>query len=453
MKLYHVADVHLGRKRLEGRLPDHDFVAAFRFIAEAAIADQADALLITGDLFDRPQVEPTHLRQAQDVLRLLQRAGIRAIAVEGNHDKTFVHSSEHTWVQFLAGEDLLTLLRPGFDAEGAVLAPWNPEARTGAWVDHAGVRFVGAGYLGAATPAKVRQILARLAPGPPHVLLLHAGPDYFVGEGGGFAADDLRALEAAVCYLALGHIHKPMMHGDWACNPGSPEHCELREAAWDRTASPAARGYAVVEIDPCQPGKPRRVEIRSNPRRPIHRVELDCTPFGNKTKHGAEALVAAAVAAIGDVGPSADAVVDLWLTGRLNLNRIALDQSVAAVDIGAAAGVLAVAIDTSRLNVDVGFGGAASADDADIPRDELERRAIRRVVEGQALWGLDDERERVASFFYELKEAVRTGRSAEEIAGQIATSPLVEAIRAAKAPPPDPGELPAAGGTPSEAVP
>jgi exonuclease SbcD len=148
MKIYHVADIHLGRKRLDGRLPDQDLVEAFRFIAQAAIHDQADIFLIAGDLFDRPQVEPAHLRQAQDVLRLLMQAGIPVVAVEGNHDKTFVHSGEQTWVQFLAEEDLLILLRPGFGAEGAVLDRWNEKTKAGSWIEIDGVRFIGAGYLG-----------------------------------------------------------------------------------------------------------------------------------------------------------------------------------------------------------------------------------------------------------------------------------------------------------------
>jgi len=435
MKVYHVSDIHLGRKRLDGRLPDQDFVTAFRFIAEEAVWDKADVFLITGDLFDRPQVEPAQLQQAQEVLRFLKAKCVRVIAVEGNHDKAFVHSGEQTWMQFLANEDLLILLRPRFNADGAVLEPLDSGTRTGSWVDLGGVRFTGAGYLGAATPAKVRQILDRLEAGLPNVLLLHAGPEYFVGEGGGFSKDDLLAIEAKVCYLALGHIHKPMLHGDWACNPGSPENCELHEASYekDKKGAMVSRGYAVVEIDTAQPAKPRSIEVRSNPRRPVYRIVLDCTSFGNKTKNGAEALIAAAVKAIAQIKPTNDAVVDLWLTGKLNLNRIALDQSFAATQIGSEAGVFAVAMDTTHLNVVEGFAAAGSAGTAGISRDQLERASIRTLIDDGNVWGLDAERENLAGLFYDLKESVRQKRAPEEIAEQIATNPLVEAIRAAKA--------------------
>lgn len=408
MKIYHAADIHLGRRRLDGRLPDDDLAAAFRFVAEEAVRDRADVFLLAGDLFDRPQVEPPHLRQAQSVLRLLKSAGIPVVAIEGNHDRQFVNTEVASWVRFLAEDDLLILLRPRFHAEGVEIAGWNPEQRSGAWIDIGGVRFTGAGYLGAATPHKTRQIVSQLDGGLTHVLLLHAGPEYFVGEGGGFGKEDLALIKDKVCYLALGHIHKPMIHGDWACNPGSPENCELREAGADRdkTGAIVPRGYAVVELDPTQRAKPVSLTVRTNPRRPVHRIELDCTPFGTKTRNGAEALVTAALKAIAEVNPKPEAVIDLWLTGRLLLNRIAIDQNTLAAEITTAAQVFAVAVDTTRLNVGAGGMGPGANGPAEMPRDELERKAIRDLVETHPLWGLEDQREEFAQLFYELKEAV-----------------------------------------------
>jgi DNA repair protein SbcD/Mre11 len=84
MKIFHAADIHLGRRRLDGRLPDTDIAQAFRHIAMEAIREQADVFLLAGDLFDRAQVEPTHLRQAQETLTILKNEGIPVIAVEGN---------------------------------------------------------------------------------------------------------------------------------------------------------------------------------------------------------------------------------------------------------------------------------------------------------------------------------------------------------------------------------
>jgi exonuclease SbcD len=432
VKLFHVADVHLGRRRLEGRLPDSDLADAFGYVADKAIEEQADVFLIAGDLFDRPTVEPPHLRQAQRVLSRLKESGIRVIAIEGNHDRAFIHSEDPTWMQFLAEDDLLFLLRTTFDASGAILTPWDPVPKAGAWVDYGGLRFVGAGYLGAATPFKVRQLVAQLESDKSHVLLLHAGPDYFVGEGGGFSASDLEAIHAKTCYLALGHIHLPMRYGDWACNPGSLENCDISEARynWDLAGAPLARGYAVLEVDPAQPQKSVDLQIRNNPRRPVHRLTLDCSPFGNKTKDGATALVIAAVNLIRAAEASPDSLIDLRLTGRLNLNRIALDPTSAAIEIQEQAEVFAAAVDLAGLDVGSSLTGSELAARG-FSREELEKAAIRQVVSAKHLWGLDDREEDFSEFCYKLKEAVRKDKFGAELAEQIGSSPLLELIACA----------------------
>jgi len=437
MKLFHAADIHLGRRRLDGRLPDEDIALMFEFIADQAIAESADVLLLAGDLFDRPQVEPPHLQQAIQTLRKLKAAGIPVVTIEGNHDRAFVHLATHTWVDYLGQEDLLIHLKPRFNAEGAILDLWDPVTRSGAWIDLKGVRFTGAGYLGAATPSKLRQITAALEKGLFHVLLLHAGPDYFVGEGGGFSPADLLALKDSVRYVALGHIHKPIVVENWACNPGSPENCDVREAKYGQAEGKVgARGFAVVIVDPAHPETPVSIEVRNTPRRPCLRVDLDCSPFGNKTKNGDAALVNAAVKEIRSLKPLPTTVIDLRLSGFLNLNRIAFDQVLAASQIQEHAEVFAVSIDTSGINAGGPNGAGGATADAGLSREAIEKKAIKTLVNDDALWGLAVEGDAFASLFFDLKEAVRQGRSSEELAEHVSQSPLVEKIRAAKATPP-----------------
>ena len=429
MKVFHLADVHLGRRRLDGRLPDSDLAAAFGYVADKAIEEKADVVLVAGDLFDRPTVEPPHLRQAQQVLGRLKARGIRTIAIEGNHDRAFIHSDEPTWIQFLAEDDLLVLLRTTFDSAGPILRAWDADRKSGSWIDIDGVRFVGAGYLGAATPFKIRQLVSRLEPDKTHVLLLHAGPDYFVGESGGFSSSDIQALNEKVCYLALGHIHQPMLYGGWACNPGSPENCDVREATydWGPGGTKVPRGYAVVQIDPARRHQPGELRIHSNPRRPVHRLTLDCSPFGNKTKDGVLALVKAAVQLIQSAGAGPQSVIDLRLSGRLNLKRIALDQALAAHEIETQTAVFAVAIDVSRLNVGglPQIGGTISER---FSREDLEKLAIRAVVAEKHLLGVDHQEDEFAALFYDLKESVRLQKSGPELAEQIGQSSLLRMI-------------------------
>ena len=437
MKLFHTADIHLGRRRLDGRLPDSDFADAFEHLARAAISEKSDVFLLCGDLFDRPQVDPPHLRQAQRILSLLKKARIPVVAIEGNHDKAFLSSGAPTWLDYLAQDDLLILLKTPFDATGPLLAPWDLSSKHGSWIEIAGIRFTGAGYLGAATPHKVRQIVEKLEADRANVLLLHAGPDYFVGEGGGFSADDLQLIRAKVRYLALGHIHKPMLHGGWACNPGSPENCELRETLYDRdTAGNAVqRGYACVELDPTDRTRPPIIAVRSNPRRPCFQIDLDCSPFGNKLKDGAAALEKAAARLIAASQVPMPGAVELRLTGRINLNRIALDSETLGRNLEQAAGIAAVTVNPSAINLDA-LAEADAGDGGTISRENLERAALRHLVNEEHLWGLDGEQEAIANLFYDLKEAIHTGRSTQELAERIRTSPLVEKIRVALTTPP-----------------
>jgi len=104
-------------------LPDTDFADAFRHIADQAISVNANAFLLAGDLFDRPQVEPPHLRQAQEILGKLKAAHIPVIAVAGNHDKALLNSDAPTWG--LEGEqdavaDLFFDLKEGVRANKSV---------------------------------------------------------------------------------------------------------------------------------------------------------------------------------------------------------------------------------------------------------------------------------------------------------------------------------------------
>jgi DNA repair protein SbcD/Mre11 len=224
-----------------------------------------------------------------------------------------------------------------------------------------------------------------------------------------------------------------MVHGGWACNPGSPENCDLREAHYnfDASNSKVDRGYAVVELEPDVLAKPVSISIRSNPRRPCLHLDLDCTPFGNKLKDGVAALEKAALKLIHSHAPAARAVVELRLTGCVNLDRIALDPELLGSNIERAAGVSAVSINPTGINLQA-IALGASADGETISREDLERTALRQLVDQDHLWGLDGEQQAAATFLFELKEAIRHGRSAPELAEMIRASALVEKVRAAR---------------------
>ena len=429
MKIFQTADLHLGRRRLDGRLPDTDLLEAFAFIANEAIIARADVFLLVGDLFDKPQVEPRNLRQAQQVLAQLKRANIPVIAIEGNHDKTSLHSSSTTWINYLAEDNLVILLRTIFDYCGPHINAWSNDSKVGSFFDICGVRFVGAGYLGAATPYRVKEIVSQLDSKQPQVLLLHAGPDYFVGEGGGLSASDLSFLRKNVNYLALGHIHKPMLYGNWACNSGSPENCELRESKYDldQYGHAVKRGYVIIDIDPNNQMLPININQHSNPRRPVHSITLDCTSYGSKPKDVVDALTEMASKLIRENCQNSRSIVDLKLTGRINFSHLFLDQVAIEKEIEQRVNIATVVIDASDLNLKI--SPTPSYDNQIFSsRKELEKMAILRLLNNHDLFGIYSMDNDFVSLIHELKEGVYAQWSADKIADHIYQSHLIDQI-------------------------
>jgi hypothetical protein len=120
-------------------------------------------------------------------------------------------------------------------------------------------------------------------------------------------------------------------------------------------------------------------------------------------------------------------VIDLRLTGRLNLNRIALDPTSTAIEIQEQAEVFAVSVGLAGLDVGSSLTGSELAARG-YSREELEKAAIREVVSAKHLRGIDGREEDFSAFCYELKEAVRKEKSGAELAEQIGSSPLLELI-------------------------
>ena len=87
-------------------------------------------------------------------------------------------------------------------------------------------------------------------------------------------------------------------------------------------------------------------------------------------------------------------------------------------------------IDLAGLDVGGLFAGTGLAAKG-FSREELEKAAIREVVAEKHLWGIDHREDEFSAFCYELKEAVRHGKSGTELAEQIGRSALLELIVAA----------------------
>lgn len=446
VKFLHCSDIHLGKQRLGGKLPDSDFARAFGYITGYAVEHKADALLIAGDLFDTPTIQPGHLRQATACLEPLRQAGIPVFAIEGNHDRPSISGEAPTWVRYLNDEGYLHLLSIPFDSGGPQVTAWDPAARRGSYYDIKGVRIVGAGYLGAFTVRRMRLIadaLKELSPANtdqhgvnklPLVMLLHAGPEYMVREGGGFSQDSLSFLKEQVDYLALGHIHKPMAHEGWAFNPGSAENVRLEECRYDKDhqGNDTARGMVWVEMDTNSVTPLQRAEILPLPRRPVVTLRYDCSPYGNKNRGAVTAIRDDIIMQLHALEVDGETAVRLELYGQINIGKVGLEPETLALELEQALPALAVDINMTGLELFTGRQANTGGIEVTQSRDALERTTIAGLLEEQPLAGLEDCGTELSDLFYMFKEDVKAGVKPEDILDRLARSPLAGRLTQAR---------------------
>ena len=273
----HTADNHLGYEQYGFKARFNDFALAFYSVIDDAIARKADFVIIAGDLFNKRAIDALTLIQAEAGLQKLKDAGIPAIAIEGNHDRSYYRDG-YSWLQFLCWQKELILLSPLVQDGAPELTPWDQETMRGAYVDLMGgkLRVYGLPWYGASTARIMESFAEQLAGARERetaegveyrLLLMHTGVEGIVPQLHGLPTRaQFEPLRGLIDYVALGHVHKQYALEDWLYNPGSTETWGAEESAWER-------GYYVVEIDTERPGEgPRHIAQHVvNPRRPFLR--------------------------------------------------------------------------------------------------------------------------------------------------------------------------------------
>lgn len=334
----HTADNHLGYEQYGVKERFNDFARAFWEIVDDAIARKADLFIIAGDLFNKRAIDALTLMQAQQGLERLREAGIPAVAIEGNHDRSYYRDGV-SWLEFLCWQGLLVLLNPYMRDGVPELKPWNQQEMRGGYLDLKGgkLRVYGLPWYGASTARVMKSLSEQLAAvraeedaaGVEYrLLLLHTGVEGIVPALHGLPQRaDFEPLRGLVDYVALGHVHKNYQIDDWLYNPGSTETWGAEESAWDR-------GYYVAHIDTDVPaGEPRqRVEHIVNARRPFLRLQFSVEGYQNPTtlyegfeRHSRSR--AREFAASGQDATGREPVVDVLLTGVLSFDATALDRA------------------------------------------------------------------------------------------------------------------------------
>jgi len=274
MRLLHTSDWHLGRS-----FHREDLLGAqarfVDFLVDAVRSERVDAVLVSGDVYDRalPSVDAVDL--CNDALRRLAATGVRVVLISGNHDSARRLGFGADLID-AAGIHLRTdpaacgrpvLLEDRHGAVAVYALPYlEPDVVRGeltcAERSHRGVLD--------AAMTRVRADLAA-RPGARSVVLSHA----FVT--GGEASDSERdvsvggasavpaATFAGVDYAALGHLHGPQRLTDRVRYSGSP-------LAYSFSEEHHRKGVLLVEI-PAQRGGPVSVEHLPVPaERPLARI-------------------------------------------------------------------------------------------------------------------------------------------------------------------------------------
>ena len=231
MLLLHTSDWHLGRM-LYGKslLEDQRYFLEGQLLPTVE-QEKPQALLLCGDIYDRPIAPPEAIRLFDKTLSCLLDRGVKVLAISGNHD----------------GADRIALLKGALRQSGVYFATSLEDAFSPVLLEEAGqrVQFFLLPYFDCAQArdflgdpslrgeaACMQQLIGRMQalfdPDAAHVLLSHcfcAGSFTSESESGLFVGGSGQvppALFAPFDYVALGHLHGPQPAGEKARYAGSP---------------------------------------------------------------------------------------------------------------------------------------------------------------------------------------------------------------------------------------
>lgn len=216
MRLIHLSDLHLGKKLNEASLIDDQRHILARAL-EVIDAEAPDAVLIAGDVYDKPVPSAEAVGLLDDFLTSLARRNLPVVLISGNHD-----SAERLAFgrRLLASQSVY--LSPAYDAAHAVTQPIRLKDSFGT-VNLWPLPFLKPAHVRAALPdaaadtytAALRSVIAAmpLDPAERNILVCH---QFLTGgertESEDVSVGGLDSVDAAVFsafdYVALGHLHR-----------------------------------------------------------------------------------------------------------------------------------------------------------------------------------------------------------------------------------------------------
>ena len=262
MKLFHISDLHIG-KRLNDFPLVEDQVYILNQILCAAELEKPDALLIAGDVYDKTVPPAEAVLAFDDFVYALHAMGIAIFAISGNHDSPerlsfgarMMHQSGVHIARVYDGEISSVRLE---DAHGAVevfMLPFIKPSHVRRFFEDESIET----YTDAVRAALSR---AALQPEARNVLLAHqfvTGAQTSESEEvnvGGLDNVDATVFEG-FDYVALGHLHSPQNIGRetirYCGTPLKYSFSEMNQTKSITVVEMLAKGQTMVSTIPLSP--------------------------------------------------------------------------------------------------------------------------------------------------------------------------------------------------------
>lgn len=267
MRVLHTSDWHLGHT-LRGEVTrEHEHQAFLAWLLAACVREAADALVITGDVFDSATPPASAERMWFELLAALRRAlpALDVVAIAGNHDSPARLGAasavlRELGVHVVGGLDMDRVLIPIAGGRGLVAAvPFLRPVDVPVCDDPLAAIY---GEVIAAARARRGAEQALIVTG--HLYVAGADAQYLSERRvaiGGQESAPLRLFPDDISYVALGHIHRAQRVGRETIRyAGAPLALSLDEASYKhQVVAIDFAGAQVTEIRALP--VPRAVEI------------------------------------------------------------------------------------------------------------------------------------------------------------------------------------------------
>ena len=274
MKILHTSDWHLGRSF--GSVSLHDTQVAFcEWVVQSAVGRGVDVIIVAGDLYDRPIPPTESVRLWRQTLRECAAAGIKVVAIAGNHDgpdrvSALDGLTDAVGIHIRGGYDRVGETLPLQDQHGAidfliipfldpVLAPpkWR-EALESAELErnHEGVLELALSAFGGSRTSDRSVVVAHaFVTGVTKPDTSESEKRLSIGTAEMVSADVFRGHS----YVALGHLHRPQsVQEQFIRYSGTPMAYSFSESDPKSVVviEIGAEGEAAIEVVPVPHGRP-----------------------------------------------------------------------------------------------------------------------------------------------------------------------------------------------------